>query len=84
MKTRTKSLVGSSAAVLAICLVFLTLFHPLGSGEYVHAYKLKGVPEKYVKSSLTDLEKYPYVKQAAMNPENDITHILQFQYSRKI
>jgi hypothetical protein len=30
------------------------------------------VPEKYVEFSLTDLEKYPYVKQAIMNPENNI------------
>jgi hypothetical protein len=73
MKTRTKFLIGSSVAILAICLVFiLTLFHPPGSGEYVHAYKLKDMPEKYVEFSLTDLEKYPYVKQAVMNPENDI------------
>lgn len=50
----------------------LTLFHPPGSGEYVIANKLQDMPEKYVELSLTDLEKYPYVKQAIMNPGSDI------------
>ncbi|MGV8076656.1 MAG: hypothetical protein ACP5N0_05110 [Methanosarcina sp.] len=73
MKTGTKMLIGFSLAILAICLVFfLTLFHPPGSGEYVIANKLQDMPEKYVELSLTDLEKYPYVKQAIMNPGSDI------------
>ncbi len=73
MKTGTKLLIGFSLAILAICLVyFLTLFHPPGSGEYVMANKLQYVPEKYVEFNLTYLEKYPYVKQAIMNPGNDI------------
>jgi hypothetical protein len=73
MKTGTKILIGFSLAMLAICLVFfLTLFHPPGSGEYVIANKLQDMPEKYVELSLTDLEKYPYVKQAIMNPGSDI------------
>ncbi|MFZ2498239.1 hypothetical protein [Methanosarcina sp.] len=73
MKTGTKILIGFSLAILAICLVFfLTLFHPPGSGEYVIANKLQDMPEKYVELSLTDLEKYPYVKQAIMNPGSDI------------
>lgn len=73
MKTRTKFLIGFSLAILAICLVFfLTLFHPSGSGEYVIAYKLQDVPEKHVEFSSADLEKYPYVKQAIMNPGSNI------------
>lgn len=73
MKTRTKLLIGFFLAILAICLVFfLTLFHPPGSGEYILAGKLQDPPEKYVEFSSTDLEKYPYVKQAIMNPGNDI------------
>jgi hypothetical protein len=73
MKTGTKLLIGFSLAILAICLVFfLTLFHPPGSGMYVTAYKLQDVPEKYLEFSLTDLEKYHYVKQAIMNPESNI------------
>jgi hypothetical protein len=73
MKKGTKLLIGFFLAILAICLVyFLTLFHPPGSGEYVMANKLQGVPEKYVEFSLTDLDKYPYVKQAIMNPGSDI------------
>ena len=73
MKTGTKLLIGFSLSILVICLVFfLTLFHPPGSGEYVIAYKLQDVPEKYVEFGLTDLEKYPYVKQAIMNPGNYI------------
>lgn len=73
MKTGTKLLIGFSLAILAICFVyFLTIFHPSGSGEYVMANKLQDVPEKYVEFSFTDLEKYPYVKQAIMNPGNDI------------
>ena len=73
MKTGTKLLIGFSFAILVICLVFfLTLFHPPGSGEYVIAYKLQDVPEKYVELSSADLEKYPYVKQTIMNSESEV------------
>ena len=73
MKKGTKLLIGFSFAILVICLVFLlTLFHPPGSGEYVIAYKLQDVPEKYVEFSSADLEKYPYVKKAIMNPGSDV------------
>jgi hypothetical protein len=73
MKKGTKLLIGFSLSILVICLVFfLTLFHPSGSGEYVIAYKLQDVPEKYVEFSSADLEKYPHVKQAIMNQGSDV------------
>jgi hypothetical protein len=73
MKKGTKFLIGGSLSILVICLVFFfILLHPPGSGEYVVAYKFQDMPEKYVEFGLTDLEKYPYVKQAIMNPGNEI------------
>ena len=73
MKKGTKLLIGLSLLILVICLVFvLILFHPPGSGEYVWAGKLQDPPEKYVEFNSTDFKKYPYVKQAIMNPGNDV------------
>lgn len=74
MKTGTKLLIGFSLAILVICLAFFLnyILYLQGSGEYVIAYKLQDVPEKYVELSSADLEKYPYVKQAIMNPENEV------------
>lgn len=75
MKTGTKLLIGFSLAILVICLAFFLnyiLYLQEGSGEYVIAYKLQDVPEKYVELSSADLEKYPYVKQAIMNPGNEV------------
>ncbi len=72
MKSRTKALIAISFAVLAIFLAFfLMIYHP-GAGTYVRADKLQDPPEKYVEFSLADLEKYPYVKEAVMNPGKDI------------
>ncbi|MDD3247666.1 MAG: hypothetical protein PHF18_12560 [Methanosarcina sp.] len=39
---------------------------------YVRADKLSNPPENYTEFNLVDLEKYPYVKEAAMNPGNYI------------
>lgn len=73
MKKGTKLLIGGFLSIFVICLVFFfTLLHLPGSGEYVIAYKLQDVPEKYMELSSADLEKYPYVKQAIVNPGNDI------------
>lgn len=72
MKTITKFLIGFSFVILAICLVFFLMIYQPGAGMYVRAEKLQDSPEKYVEFSLTDLEKYPYVKEAVMNPGKDI------------
>ncbi|MGA9187792.1 MAG: hypothetical protein WB014_04320, partial [Methanosarcina sp.] len=57
---------------------FLMIYHP-GAGTYVRADKLQDPPEKYVEFSLADLEKYPYVKEAVMNPGKDIK--IPFDYN---
>ncbi|AKB23854.1 hypothetical protein MSMTP_0385 [Methanosarcina sp. MTP4] len=72
MKTRTKFLIAISFMILAIGLVFFLMIYQPGAGMYVRAVKLSDTPENYVEFSLADLEKYPYVKEAVMNPGTDI------------
>ena len=72
MKTRTKFLVGFSFVILATCLVFFLMIYQPGAGTYVRADKLQDPPENYTEFSLTDLEKYPYVKEAVMNPGKEV------------
>lgn len=66
MKKETKLLIGFSISILAICMFLFTYYHP--SSEDVSANKLQDPPEKYIELSSVDLQKYPYVKQAIMNP----------------
>ncbi len=90
MKTGTKLLIGFSLAILAICLAFFLHYNSYlqGTGMYVIAYKLQDSPEKYVEFSLTDLEKYPSVKQAIINPGSDVKipygHHEASEFSKKL
>ncbi len=34
--------------------------------------KVRNTPENYIEVTMTELEKYPYVKQAVMNPTKEI------------
>jgi len=43
-----------------------------GGGLYIRADIIPNPPEKYVKISLLDIEKFPYVKEAVNNPGEDI------------
>ena len=53
--------------------LFYTSFLPsIRGGLYLHAEKMRNTPEKYVEVTMTKLEKYPYVKQAVMNPTKEI------------
>ncbi|HIH73888.1 MAG TPA: hypothetical protein HA306_00890 [Methanosarcina sp.] len=72
MKTKIKILVAISFVILAICLIFFLMIYQPGAGMYVRADELQDPPEKYVEFSLADLEKYPYVKEAVMNPGKEI------------
>lgn len=72
MKSMTKALVAISFVILAICLIFFLIIYQPGAGMYVRADKLQDPLEKYVEFGLADLEKYPYVKEAVMNPGKDI------------
>ncbi|WP_292373178.1 DUF948 domain-containing protein [Methanosarcina sp. UBA411] len=72
MKSMTKALAAISFAVLAIFLVFFLMIYQPGAGMYVRADKLQDPPKRYTEFSLEDLEKYPCVKEAVMNPGKNI------------
>ena len=72
MKSTTTALMIISFGVLALFLVFFLVIYQPGAGMYVRADKLQDPPEKYTEFSLEDLEKYPGVKEAVMNPGKDI------------
>lgn len=72
MKAKMKILVAISFVILAISLIFFLMIYQPGIGMYVKAEKITDSPEKYVEFNLTDLEKYPYVKEAVMNPGKEI------------
>ncbi len=68
METKTKVLAIISLLVVALSLIFFLMIYSPGAGMYVHAEKIPETPEKYVEISLLELENYPYVKEAVMNP----------------
>ena len=70
MKTKMKFLIGFPFVILTIRLAFFLMIYQLGGGTYVRADKLQDSPEKYVEFGTAVLEKYPYVKEAVMNPES--------------
>jgi len=73
MNAKTKLLIVFFLAIFAICIYFVFgIFSPPGAGMYVQADKLQDQPDKFVEFSFADLEKYPYVKQAVVNPGNSI------------
>jgi hypothetical protein len=72
MKTITKFLIGFSFVILVICLVFFLMIYQPGAGMYARVDKLQDPPENYTEFSLTDLEKYPYAKEAVMNPGKEV------------
>ena len=43
-----------------------------GAGLYVYAEKIQNQPENYVEISLLELTRYPYVREAVMNPDKHI------------
>ncbi|KKG05780.1 hypothetical protein [Methanosarcina mazei] len=72
MKSRTTALMIISFAVLALLLVFFLVIYQPGAGMYIRADKLQHPPEEYMEFSLADLDRYPYVKEAVMNPGKNI------------
>ncbi|AKB12707.1 hypothetical protein SAMN02910340_00713 [Methanosarcina thermophila] len=72
METKTKPLIAAFLAVLAIFLVFFLMIYQPGAGMYIRADKFQDPPERYIEFSLEDLEKYPCVKEAVMNPGKNI------------
>jgi len=71
---RLAKVVVTSALVIGIVIVlyfFLAIYSP-GGGLYLHAEKVRNTPENYIEVTMTELEKYPYVKQAVMNPTKEI------------
>jgi hypothetical protein len=64
----------ASALVIVIVIVlysFLAIYAP-GGGLYVHAEKVTNTPEHYVEVDKAELERYPYVAQAVLNPAKEI------------
>lgn len=55
-------------AVLSLILVFFLAIYQPGAGMYIRAGELQHPPEEYIEFSLADLEKYPHVKEAVINP----------------
>ncbi len=53
-------------------ILFFTLIYQPGAGMYIKAEKITDPPERYVEFSSADLEKYPYVKEAVMNPGKEV------------
>ena len=60
------------AVVVIICLTFLLMIYQPGAGIYVTAKEINNPPQNYVKISLFDLDTYPYIKEAVLNPEEGI------------
>jgi hypothetical protein len=71
---RLAKVVVTSALVMGIVIVlyFFLAIYSHGGGLYLHAEKERNTPENYVEVTMTELEKYPYVKQAVMNPTKEI------------
>jgi len=71
---RLAKVVVTSALVMGIVIVlyFFLAIYSHGGGLYLHAEKVRNTPENYVEVTMTELEKYPYVKQAVMNPTKEI------------
>ncbi|MGB9929209.1 MAG: hypothetical protein ACPK85_12540 [Methanosarcina sp.] len=57
---------------LGIFLAFSLMVYQPGAGMYVRADKLQNAPENYTKFSFIDLEKYPCIKEAVLNPGKNI------------
>ncbi len=73
MKRLAKVIVTSALVIgIVIVLYFFFAIYSHGSGLYVLAEKVRNTPENYVEVTMTELEKYPYVKQAVMNPTKEI------------
>ena len=53
-------------------LTFLLMIYQPGAGRYITAKEINNPPQDYVKISLFELDKYPYVKEAVLNPDEDI------------
>ncbi len=73
MKRIVKAGIASALVIgIVIVLYFFLAIYSHGGGLYLHAEKVRNTPENYVEVTMTELEKYPYVKQAVMNPTKEI------------
>jgi len=62
---------GIIIATALVAYFFLAIYSP-GAGLYVRAEKLTSAPDNYVEVNMTELDKYPFVKEAVMNPGKEI------------
>ncbi|MDD2665994.1 MAG: hypothetical protein PHD13_00570 [Methanocellales archaeon] len=65
---------GIASALLLIVMVvyfFLAIYTP-GGGLYIRAEKVTNIPEYYVEVDKAELERYPYIAQAVLNPGKEI------------
>jgi len=70
-KTKVGVIVGIIVAIALVAYFLLAIYCP-SAGMYVRAEKLTNAPANYVEINITELDKYPFVKEAVMNPGKEI------------
>lgn len=72
MNQKNKILAIILIVIALTSLTFLLMIYQPGAGIYVTAKEINNSPQNYVKISLFDLDTYPYIKEAVLNPEEGI------------
>ncbi|WP_135611961.1 hypothetical protein [Methanococcoides sp. AM1] len=69
MNFELKMLIGS---LFLLALVFFSFIYQPGAGLYVAAYEVNETPPNYIEVTMEELDEYPYIKKAVMQPGKEI------------